>query len=88
VSSSEDEGDLDAGAGSDLVGRKFQLAKAFDERVKGARAVAELGTPTTEDGEEADVLWRQCDGPSTGDVFYEFSGVEEARAWVKEHNQS
>ena len=41
-----------------------------------------------QDGEEADVLWRQCDGPSTGDVFYEFSGVEEARAWVKEHNQS
>ena len=86
--SSDDEGDFNSAAGSDLIGRKFQLAKAFEEHVEGMCAATELGSHTTEDGEEVDVLWYQYDDPDTGDVCDEFSDIEEVRAWVQEHEES
>ena len=52
-SEDEDEGGLNAGAGSDLVGRKFQLARHSKIIIF---ALAELGTYTTDDGEDADVF--------------------------------
>ena len=51
-------------------------------------AVTELGSHTTEDGEEVGVLWYQHDDPDTGNVCDEFSDIEEVRAWVQEHEQS
>jgi hypothetical protein len=61
----------------DLVGRKFQLAKALEEHVEGTCTVTELGSHTTDDGEEVDVSWCQCEGPGTGDARDEFSDIEE-----------
>jgi hypothetical protein len=35
-----------------------------------------MGSHTTEDGEEVDVLWYQYDDPATGDVCIECGDIE------------